>query len=553
MFYHYTRGAFLLFLMTFCVVSSSAQDQQVEYQSSLGGIRQEYLFDAIPTSDDGFLIAGSTTSNRTGNMTQANKGDLDYWVCKMDAHNNLLWQKTYGGSGMDLLQSVKATSDGGYILAGISTSGKNGDKLYACQGSTDYWIVKIDNAGGIQWQNTIGGNGQEKLSSIVQTADGGYAIAGSSSSAKSKPDANGVIASHLKKEDSKGGLDFWMVKLEANGRVSWQKTLGGRFQDELKVIQPLANNEYLIGGYSNSPQSGDKTSNTIGLGDYWILKVDATGSIIWQQTLGGTGDDVLVSLMQTQDGGFIVGGNSGPESQSSNNRKTQNSNKTKSNAKGTDLWVIKLDSEGVSDWQETFNFGTNDVFSTLTEDTDGTLLIGGFAQSELKNKGTGLRISKEKEGINDYIALKIDGKGKELWSQTIGSRGDEVLKKVIPTKDGGYLLAGTSNGEKSRDKNNKIGGNDYWIVKLKNTEKKKIEKILAAYPNPAVSSTNVSINFEYERGTATLYDINGRQLQVKQLNGEQEIPFALNNLPQGVYLINVSTNNGTQAVKILKK
>jgi hypothetical protein len=553
MLHHYTRGAFSLLLMSLCAGSSYAQDQQVAYQSALGGNRQEYLFDAIPTSDSGFLIAGSTTSNRTGNMTQVNNGDLDYWVCKMDANNNLIWQKSYGGSNMDLLQSVKATADGGYILAGISSSGKTGDKIHVCQGSTDYWIVKIDSGGAIQWQNTIGGNGQEKLGSIVQTADGGYAIAGSSSSPKSKADTNGNIAQNLKKEASRGGLDFWMVKLDAEGHVTWQKTLGGKFQDELKVIQPLANNEYLLGGYSNSSQSGDKNTNTIGLGDYWILKVNATGEIIWQQTLGGTGDDVLVSLIQTHDGGFVIGGNSGQETNGTGNRAAKNSNKSKANAQGSDFWLVKLDTDGVTDWQETYNFGSKDVLSSMTEGADGKILLGGFAQSELKDNGKGIRISKEKEGINDYIALEIDPKGKELWSQAVGSRGDEVLKRVIPTEDGGFLLAGTSNGEKSRDKNNKIGGNDYWVVKLKNTKKEKIEKILSAYPNPTMNTTNVSIDFEYERGTATLYDISGRQLQVKELNGEAEIPFSLTNLPQGVYLINVTTNNGTQAVKILKK
>lgn len=553
MLHYYTRGVVTLFFTSLCATVSFAQDQTIAYQNSLGGSRQEYLFDAIPTPDSGFLIAGSSISGQSGTLTTESKGDLDYWICKMDAHNNLQWQKRYGGPKMDLLQSVKTTSDGGYILAGISSSGKGGDKIHGCQGSTDFWIIKIDSNGGIQWQQTIGGSGQEKLHSIVQTPDGGYALAGASNSSKSKADANGVIALHLKTEASQGGLDFWMVKLHANGHVAWQKTLGGKFQDELKVIQPLVNNEYLLGGYSNSTQSGDKTTNPIGLGDYWILKVNATGEIIWQQTLGGTGDDVLVSLMQTQDGGFVIGGNSGPETNGGSNRSAKNSTKSKSNIQGADFWVVKLDAEGTSDWQETYNFGSKDVLSTLTEDTDGSLIIGGFAQSELKNDGKGLRVSKEKEGINDYIALKIDGKGKEVWSQAVGSRGDEVLKKVIPTGDGGYLLAGTSNGNKSRDKNSTAQGNDYWVVKLKNTTKEKIEKILGAYPNPTLTSTNVTISFEYERGTATLYDINGRQLQVKELNGEKEIPFSLYQLPQGVYLINVSTDNGTQAVKILKK
>ena len=549
----YSRGAFSVLLTSFCTCLSFAQEQSVDYQSALGGSRQEYLFDAIPTADGGFLIAGSSVSDPSGNMTQPNKGDLDYWICKMDANNNLQWQKSYGGAKMDLLQSVKTTADGGYILAGISASGKGGDKIHANQGSTDFWIIKIDDGGAIQWQQTIGGNGQEKLSSIVQTPDGGYAIAGASSSSKSKADQNGVIDLNLKTEASRGGLDFWMVKLQANGHVAWQKTLGGKFQDELKVIQPLASNEYLLGGYSNSNQSGDKTTNSIGLGDYWILKVNATGEILWQQTLGGTGDDVLVSLIRTQDGGFVIGGNSGEETTGTGSRNAKNSNKSQSNAKGSDFWLVKIDTEGTTDWQQTYNFGSKDVLSSLTETSEGAILLGGFAQSELKSSGKGITVSKEKEGINDYIAMQVDSKGTSLWSQSIGSRGDEVLKRVIPTQDGGYLLAGTSNGDKSRDKSSNARGNDYWVVKLKNSQKEKIENILSAYPNPTMTTTSVGISFEYQKGTATLYDINGRQLQVKQLSGEKEIPFSLTNLPQGVYLINVATDNGTQAVKILKK
>ncbi len=149
--------------------------------------------------------------------------------------------------------------------------------------------------------------------------------------------------------------------------------------------------------------------------------------------------------------------------------------------------------------------------------------------------------------------MKIDTKGKELWTQIIGSKGDEVMRKLLPTADGGYLLAGTSNGGKSRDKNSKVGGNDFWVVKLKNQSQLNIEGALGAYPNPTINSTNIAISFPYDFGTATLYDINGRQLQTKELKGEKVIPMQLENLPQGIYLINVKTNNGTNAVKVIKK
>lgn len=555
---HFYKKSLLWLLLT--SLGGLSQDIDIQSQSSLGGANSEYLFDAIPTPDGGFIIAGSTNSNQTGNLTQNNNGDLDYWVCKMDGNNNLLWQKSYGGSKLDLLQSVKATSDGGYILAGISSSDSSGSKLAVSQGSTDYWIVKINAAGGEQWQTTIGGTGLEKLNQITQTAEGGYIIAGSSSSKKSVAGENGEVPLNQKTESCRGGLDFWVVKLKTNGEVDWQKTIGGQFADELKVIQPLPNNEYLLGGYSNSPISGDKTSNNIGLGDYWIVKINSAGEIIWQQTLGGNTDDVLVSLITTQDGGFIIGGNSGATPSNVSGRQTMLGNKSKSNSKGTDFWVIKLDDQGAADWQETYNFGNHDALTSITEDTNGNILIGGYAQSEASStsasgKGAIGKLIKptDKEGINDYIALKIDKKGKQLWTQAIGSRGDEVLKKLLPTLDGGFLLAGTSNGGKSRDKNAKVGGSDFWVVKLKNTNKEEIEAAMTAFPNPAVNETKVAVTYNYDYGAATLYDLNGRQLQTIELKGEKQIPFNLNGLPQGMYLINVKTNNGTNAVKVIKK
>lgn len=555
------RGSiFLLLFTSLGTISVQSQDLGISNQNSLGGTNSEYLLDAIPTSDGGFIIAGSTISNHTGVITQENKGDYDYWVCKIDANNNLQWQKSYGGAKFDFLQSVKATNDGGYILAGTSTSGAELDKTSPNHGSSDYWIIKIDSGGGMLWQTTLGGTGLEKVNQITTTADGGYIIAGSSSSKKSKPKEDGTIDKRFKQESCRGALDFWVVKLFSNGTVDWQKTIGGMYTDELKVICPLVNNEYLLGGYSNSPISGEKTTNTIGIGDYWILKINATGDIIWQQTLGGSTDDVLTSLITTQDGGFIVGGNSGAVSNPSAN-KTSRANKTSSNVKGTDFWVLKLDTNGTTDWQQTYNFGNHDALTSITEDTEGNLLIGGFAQSEASRtatdkgtqKGKGLAVLADKEGINDYIALKIDPKGKELWTQSIGSKGDEVMRKLLPTADGGYLLAGTSNGGKSRDKNSKVGGNDFWVVKLKNQSQLNIEGALGAYPNPTINSTNIAISFPYDFGTATLYDINGRQLQTKELKGEKIIPMQLESLPQGIYLINVKTNNGTNAVKVIKK
>lgn len=539
------------FLFTAIVLSvTSFQAQDILWERSYGGKHAEYLLDAIPTADYGFILAGSSISNKNGNKTEDNKGDLDYWIWKMDEKGTPEWQKSFGGSGVDMLYSVKNTNDGGFILAGTSSSNKSEDKKDNSKGQEDFWIIKLDAKGKELWQRTIGGVSQEKLLSITPTKDGGYIIGGSSSSNKTLANNKGSVYEFGKSENSRGNLDYWIVKLDSDGKKEWDKTLGGRYYDELKSIEQTHDEGFILGGYSNSPVSGDKTEANMGQGDYWIVKLNKDGVLQWQRTLGGDKDDNLFALTQTNDKGFIVGG-------SSNSSATDAKSETSKN--GSDFWVVKLDEIGNVQWQETYDYGKYDMLSSIVENIDGTFLIGGYAQSELKSNANGKTLGlktgkKEKEGINDYIALKIKADGEEIWTQTVGSDGDEVLKKLFETRDGGYILAGTSNGSISKDKNSVRGGQDFWIVKLKDKEKKDKEKQkVEAIPNPALSYTNAIIGYEYKDGTVTLYDINGRSLQSVKVEGERTVPINLSGLPQGVYLIEVKTNVSTDGVKVIKK
>lgn len=537
---------FIVLIGFFSITNLIAQD--ILWERSYGGKHAEFLYDAQPTPDYGFILAGSSISNKNGNKSEASKGNLDYWVWKMDEKGTAEWQKSYGGNGVDLLQSVRITNDGGFILAGTSNSSVSGDKKEASKGQEDFWIIKLDANGQEIWQRTIGGSGQEKLLSITQTKDGGYILGGSSSSDKSEADEKGVVDKYGKRENSRGNLDYWVVKLDSKGEIEWDKTIGGKYVDELKSIEQTKDGGFILGGYSNSPESGDKSQKSFGLGDYWIVKLDKEGAIEWQETMGGDKDDNLFALTQTNDGGFIAGGNS--------NSGTSNS-KTKSNRNGTDFWVVKLNESGSILWQETYNYGKLDVLTSIVENPDGTFLIGGYAQSETKfnsNKSLGKNIKTDKEGINDYVALKIKADGDEIWTQTVGSKGDELLKKLFETRDGGYILAGTSKGEVSRDKNSFKGGSDFWIVKLRDKDKKhKDKENIEAIPNPTNTFTNAIVGYDYKKGTATLYDLSGRMINSVKISGERTIPIDLSTLPQGIYLIEVKTDISTDGVKVIKK
>ncbi len=451
-----------LFLLFF-FIATLTYAQDILWEKTLGGKHADYLMDVIATPDYGFILAGSTLSEKTGNKTQAGHGDLDYWIWKMKENGDLDWQKSFGGSGNDFLQSVRLTPDGGFVLAGVSASSspseegesspspskggeRNSDKKEACRGGDDFWIIKLDASGTEEWQKTIGGMSQEKLKSICPTKDGGYILGGSSSS-PSPSKGGGLDPEELKlygekKSEAFGNMDYWLVKLDNKGKIVWQKTYGGIYEDELRSIEATNDGGYIVGGYSNSPSltlpkgkgtdAIPKKDDNIGIGDFWVIKIDRDGNEQWQKTIGGNQDDQLYIVHQTLDGNYVVGGNS-------NSPLTPEGGTGTKSIKGTDFWVLKLGQEGEILWQETYDIGQVDVLSSLVENKDATLLLGGFSPSPTLPKGKGVV-----KGMGDYVAIKTTEKGEELWRQAVGSDGEDLLKKVIETRDGGYLLAGTS-------------------------------------------------------------------------------------------------------------
>ncbi|WP_445453144.1 T9SS type A sorting domain-containing protein [Flavobacterium sp. 25HG05S-40] len=547
---------FLCCVSLFICNCNASFSQDILWEKSYGGKHADYLFDIIPTPDNGFILAGSSLSKKTGSKTEDNRGDLDYWVWKMDEKGELDWQKTFGGSGQDILRKITLTNDGGFLLAGSSDSEEGLDKKDKCRGDSDFWIIKLNAKGGEEWQKTIGGIGLDDLNCIEKTDDGGFIIGGSSSSNMSGE----------KTQNSYGNLDYWVLKIDSKGQIVWQQTFGGKYSDELRSISITPDEGLIIGGSSNSPETGNKTQKNIGESDYWVIKLDKDGIQQWQKNIGGTGDDQLYIVHTSIDGNYILGGNSSSE---------RGEDKRSSNKSGTDFWVLKLDKETREIlWQETYNFSKTDVLTSLVENNDKTILIGGYAQGEIVENKKPIKQSKKtlvkkeinqedpkvKKGTDDFIALKITEKGEELWRKNVGSDGQDILRKVIESRDGGYLMAGTSKtilnvdgGVKATgDKSTGFGNNDFWVVKLKDKKKPKVEKkLLEAVPNPATDYTNVIVGYQYSRGIAILVDIAGHILQQFDIK-ESTIPIDLNGLPEGIYIVNIKTDIQENSVKIIK-
>src|SRR5690606_35571484 len=206
---------------------------------------------------------------------------------------NILWQRTIGGSGEDKLWSMSPTNDGGYIVGGESNSDISGEKNENSKGGIDYWVVKLDSSGNIEWQKTIGGSGEDVLWTIKQTIDEGYILGGYSNS-----DISGD-----KTENSRGGFDYWILKLNTSGAIEWQKTLGGGRNDRLRSIYESDTENVIIGWESRSGISGERTEEINGTNDSWIIEINSTGTIIRQNAFGIREYQNLTTLSDAGDGG----------------------------------------------------------------------------------------------------------------------------------------------------------------------------------------------------------------------------------------------------------
>lgn len=358
----------------------------IEWQTTIGGNENDNLSSIKQTTDGGFIVGGYSISNISGDKSENNKaGTFDYWVVKLNSTGTIMWQNTIGGNGHDQLTCLNQTLDGGYILAGYSNSGISGDKSEANLGGYDYWVIKISPIGNIQWQNTIGGSGEDILFSVEQTIDGGYIIGG----------WGGSGISGDKTEPCLGSSDFWVLKLTPAGNITWQNTISGNATDRLYSVNQTFDGGYILGGYSDSGISGDKTEANIGGYDYWVVKLNSSGTILWQNTIGGTNPEDLITAQQTSDGGYILGGYSSSGI---------GGDKTAPNLFGEDFWILKLNSTGEIIWQQTYGGNGTDRFYCLQETSDQGFLLGGWSDTDIDGNKTEASI-----GLSDYWIIKLEG------------------------------------------------------------------------------------------------------------------------------------------------
>jgi hypothetical protein len=292
------------------------------WSEAFGGIGGDEGESVYQTSDGGYILLGETSS--------FGAGGYDFWVVKTDVDGDSLWSRTFGGSGTDYGFAIRQTLDGGYILAGTTSS--------FGAGNYDFWLVKTDADGDVLWSRTFGGSGGEQCRCVQQTQDGGYVLGGWTTSFGA------------------GNVDFWLVKTDANGDSLWSRTFGGSNPEVCNFVQQTSDGGYVLAGSTSSFGSGSY--------DFWLVKTDSDGDLLWSRTFGGNSADECQSALQTSEGGFILAGY------------------TNSFGAGySDFWLVKTDANGDSVWSRTFGGGNGDVCYSAWQTSDGGYVLAGTTNS----------------------------------------------------------------------------------------------------------------------------------------------------------------------------
>ena len=390
-------AAFLMFIFSDHAIAVPASPQ---WAKTYGGSGDDQTNDIKQTADGGYIVAGNTYS--------FGAGQADIWILKLDGTGIIQWQKTYGGAGGDYGSAVEQTTDGGYVIAGTTSS--------FGAGSSDMWVIRLDGSGNIQWQKTYGGSEYDSANSIHQTADGGYIIAGSTMSFGS------------------GSYDVWIIKIDGNGNITWQKTYGDMNINDIDYSGQGSIQQTADGGYVLAAQS----YIDVNCPEVWVIKLNSDGNLQWQKYGSIScyyGAYYTNAILQTPDKGYIVAGSVG----------------SAIGGGGFDLWLMRLSYNGELQWEKEYDGGGEDQLSSIKKTGDCGYVLAGSSSVAIY-------------GIPgwdkwDFSVVRLDSNGNVRWNKRYGGTGAEGISAIHQTTEGAFIAAGHTDsfGE---------GGNDIWAVKL---------------------------------------------------------------------------------------
>lgn len=340
---------------------------EIQWSRNVGGNLEEIAYDIVQTSDGGYIVAGMKYIVNTFE---------DIYVIKFSESGDVEWEKNYENSKKDFANSIMQAKDGGYIICGGTFSNT--------EGVSDYYIIKLDSAGNVQWERKFGDIQGEICEAVIQTMDGGYMAAG---------------GKWLNLYDR----DMYLVKLDADGNLEWEKLIDGGNDDGAYDIQQTPDRGYIIAGYTRSLVDGDY--------NMFIVRTDSHGDTKWKSDFGGSGSDQAYSIEQHRNG-YIAAGY------------------TKSYNEFSDVYVVDLNLDGEMVWEKSYGIDdTQEEARSIKNTADGGFILAG-------------RTNQYAYGSFDAYLLKLDRDGNELWSQVFGGQNSDMGYAVLQSQDGGYVIAG---------------------------------------------------------------------------------------------------------------
>ncbi len=412
--------------------------KNVVWTKNFGGSGDDSARSIIQTTNGGFAILGMSNST-DGDLSSKNLAVNDYWLVKLDMDGNLEWQKTYGGSKDDQGQQVIQTSDGGYAITGYAMS-DDGDGSNN-EGFHDNWILRLDASGNILWEKSFGFSGHDHSYDLVETVDGGFFFSGfldvTSSNGEGSTD-KGRLTAH-------GVGEFWGTKIDGDGNLQWRKFFGGTNNDRSFGVVNAHDGGYILVGASESDDFD--IGNPKGSYDFWAVKINKNGTFVWESSFGGTGIDQAQDVVATSDGGYVIAGNTFSE----------DTQVTKNNGQ-SDVWLIKIDDNGQLLWEKSFGGAGFDAAHSVRSTMDGGFLVCGNSKSFDGDLA-------ENFGENDIWIFKTDASGNLEWEKSLGGSNLDFGYDALETATGNVVLIGETTSQDFPEIQTK-GGMDMVVINL---------------------------------------------------------------------------------------
>jgi|GEM_PF-364859 len=514
----WTRVLIISLIFLFPMLRSKGQSQPVvfEWQQCYGGSDWEGGDRLIKTSA-GILISGSTYSN-DGQVTGYHGGG-DFWLVWTDSMGNYLFSKCYGGSIDEYDSYVLPKSNNEFVIFG-GTYSYNGN-ISGNHGDGDYWIGRIDSIGNQLWQHCYGGSYKETEGNFMMTSDSGYILGGTSNS------LDGDVS------NNHGLEDFWVVKLDKNLNLEWETCLGSSSVDASCSIKETYDKGYIAAG-SIHRNDGDVNCSYHDDYDAWVVKLDSTGNIQWQNCYGGSLSDGFSDIAFTEDDGYILTGGT----------RSYDGDVT-GNHGDCDVWVVKIDSVGNMQWQKCYGGIYFESSSFIKPSMDGNYYIGSITTSN--NGDVSGNHSPAGGVIHDAWLIKISPSGDLLWQQCIGGFLEDGFEDLLEVEPGKLILVG---GTRSLDGSGDVmcgkhGQLDVWLVcatdlttSFQEVERNS-ENPIEVFPNPAGDQVTFVLKHPFQSGKANIEIYNAFGEPVARIPLSENITSYRWNtlsLPEGLYL-----------------